>query len=171
MKIRAWLPLIACLSLDLAPTAGAERPASVPTTSHKGAAVTSHASGTFEVQVKPLPNDEKVPGLTVGRMGYDKQWKGDIEGTSKGEMMTVATSVDGSAGYVAVEHVTGTLAGRSGSFMLLHRGTMQGGAFSLDITVVPDSGTGQLIGLRGKLVIVIEGGKHSYEFDYSLSAA
>jgi hypothetical protein len=131
----------------------------------------SHASGTFEVKIKPLPTDEKVEGLTVGRMGFDKQWKGDIEGTSKGEMMTVGTSVEGSAGYVAVEQVTGTLKGRSGSFMLLHQGTMQGGAFSLTITVVPDSGTGQLAGLTGKLVIIITGSTHSYEFEYTLPEA
>jgi len=131
--------------------------------------VTSHAKGTFEVKVKPLPSDEKVAGLTVGRMSIDKQLAGDIEGTSKGEMMTADTSVQGSAGYVAVEHITGTLKGHRGSFTLLHMGTMKrGNDFSLTITVIPDSGTDQLVGLTGKMTITIVDGKHSYEFDYNL---
>jgi hypothetical protein len=115
--------------------------------------VTSHAKGTFEVKVKPLPSDEKVAGLTVGRMSIDKQLAGDIEGTSKGEMM----------------HITGTLKGHRGSFTLLHMGTMKrGNDFSLTITVIPDSGTDQLVGLTGKMTITIVDGKHSYEFDYNL---
>jgi Protein of unknown function (DUF3224) len=131
----------------------------------------NQAKGTFEVKVKPLPADEKVEGLTVGRMSIHKQLKGDLEGTSKGEMTTVGTSVPGSAGYVAVEQVTGTLAGRSGSFVLLHQGTMKGEAFDLAITVVPDSGTGQLEGLAGTMTIIITEGKHSYELDYTLPSA
>lgn len=135
----------------------------------KGVLVTGQARGTFEVKVTPLPNDEKVPGLTVGRMSVDKQLAGDIEGTGKGEMMTADTGVQGSAGYVAIEHMTGKLKGRSGSFKLLHMGTMKrGGEFNLTITVIPDSGTGQLAGLTGKMAIVIVDGKHSYELDYTL---
>jgi hypothetical protein len=134
--------------------------------------VASHASGTFEVKVKPLPNDEKVEGLTVGRMALDKQFKGDLDGTSKGEMMTASTSVLGSAGYVAIEQVSGKLLGRSGSFTLLHQGTMRkGGEFSLAVAVVPDSGTGQLVGLTGKMTIIIADGKHAYAFDYTLPDA
>lgn len=134
--------------------------------------MTSHASGTFEVKVKPLPNDEKVDGLTVGRLSLDKQFKGDLEGTSKGEMMAADTSVQGSAGYVAIERVSGTLRGRSGTFVLLHQGTMhRGGDFKLSIVVVPDSGTGQLASLTGTMAIVIMDGKHSYEFDYTLPEA
>jgi Protein of unknown function (DUF3224) len=168
MNKRAGLGLALCLSAAASAMAGAEQ-AVIHTL--KGSAMSSRASGTFEVQIKPLPNDEKVPGLTVGRMGFDKEWKGDLAGTSKGEMMTVGTSVDGSAGYVAVEQMTGTLKGRSGSFALLHHGTMKGGDFSLTITVVPDSGTGQLVGLSGKLAIIITDGKHSYDFDYTLPDA
>jgi hypothetical protein len=129
----------------------------------------SQAKGTFEVKVKPLPSDEKVAGLTVGRLSIDKEFKGDLEGTSKGEMMTADVSVEGSGGYVAIEQVTGTLAGRKGSFILLHHGTMRkGGNFNLTVTVVPDSGTGQLVGLTGKMAIIIADGKHSYEFDHTL---
>jgi len=131
----------------------------------------NQAKGTFEVKVKPLPSDEKVEGLTVGRMSIEKQLKGDLEGTSKGEMTTVGTSVPGSAGYVAVEQVTGTLAGRSGSFVLLHQGTIKGEVFDLAIIVVPDSGTGQLEGLAGTMTIIITQGKHSYELDYTLPSA
>jgi hypothetical protein len=131
--------------------------------------VTGQANGTFEVKVQPLPNDEKVAGVTVGRMSIDKQLAGDIEGTSKGEMITADTSVQGSAGYVAVEHMTITLKGRSGSFKLLHMGTMKrGNDFNLMITVIPDSGTDQLVGLAGKMTIIVADGKHSYEFDYTL---
>ena len=138
----------------------------------KGAAMTSQASGTFEVKVKPLPADGKVDGLTVGRVALDKQFVGDLEGTSKGEMMTAETSVEGSGGYVAIERVDGTLRGRKGTFVLLHQGTMKrGGDFKILIAVVPDSGTGHLVGLTGTMAIVIKDGKHSYEFDYALPEA
>lgn len=142
------------------------KPAAPPT---KGNPMTSLAAGTFEVKVKPLPEDEKVPGVTVGRMSIDKTFKGDIEGTSKGEMMTAATPVKGSAGYVAVEIVTASIKGKSGTFTLLHHATMkQEGDFRMNIVVIPDSGTGDLVGLSGKMEIIIEGGKHSYRFDYTL---
>jgi hypothetical protein len=161
--------MVLCLSWGLGSAATDAQTAAVAAKAMKGAAMTSHASGTFEVKLKPLPADEKVEGLTVGRMAVDKQFKGDLEGTSKGEMMTAETSVEGSAGYVAIERVDGTLRGRKGTFVLLHQGTMkQGGDFKLTITVVPDSGTGQLVGLTGTMAIVITAGKHSYEFDYTL---
>jgi hypothetical protein len=133
--------------------------------------MSSHGSGTFEVKVTPLPSDEKVEGLAVGRLSLDKQFRGDLEGTSKGEMMTADTAVKGSAGYVAIERFTGTLKGRAGTFTLMHLGTMKGADFSLTILVVPDSGTGQLAGLAGTFKIIIAGGKHSYEFDYTLPDA
>ena len=132
----------------------------------------SHARGSFEVKVAPLPTDEKVEGLTVGRMSLDKQFKGDFEGTSKGEMTTVDPNVQGSGGYVAIERLSGRLKGRSGSFTLLHHGTMRrGGEFNLIVTVVPDSGTRELLGLAGKMAIVVTEGKHSFEFDYTLPDA
>ena len=170
MKRRAGLTTVVCLLLGVCSAARGETPAIQ--TAQKGAAMASHASGTFEVKVKPLPNDEKVEGLTVGRMSIDKVFKGDLEGTSKGEMSTAEVTVQGSGGYVAIERVSGTLKGRSGTFVLLHQGTMKrGGDFKLSIVVVPDSGTGQLAGLTGTMAIVIQDGKHSYAFDHTLPEA
>jgi hypothetical protein len=135
----------------------------------KGTVMAGRASGTFEVKVKPLPADEKVVGLTVGRFGFEKWFEGDLDGTSKGEMVTVDTSVEGSRGYVAVERVDAGLRGRKGTFALLHQGTMQkGSGFKLTVIVVPDSGTDQLAGVAGTMTIIIADGKHSYEFDYTL---
>ena len=131
-------------------------------------AVMTRASGTFEVKVSPLATDDKADA-TLGRMSIDKQFHGDLEGTSKGEMLSAATSVKGSAGYVAIERVSGTLHGRRGSFVLQHSGTMTRGAPQLTITVVPDSGSGQLVGLAGKMMITMADGKHSYDFEYTLA--
>jgi hypothetical protein len=128
----------------------------------------ARASGTFEVKLTPQGTDDKAEGSTLGRMSIEKQLRGDLEGTSKGEMLTAGTGVKGSAGYVAMERVSGTLRGRSGTFVLQHSGTMTRGAPQLTITVVPDSGTGQLVGLTGTLAIKIADGKHSYEFEYTL---
>jgi hypothetical protein len=134
----------------------------------KGSIMTQRASGAFDVKLSPLPTEDKTEGATLGRMGIDKQYHGDLEAKSKGEMLTAGTSVKGSAGYVAIEKVSGTLKGRNGTFALQHSGTMTRGAPQLTITVVPDSGTGQLTGLAGKMTIKIADGKHSYEFEYSL---
>jgi uncharacterized protein DUF3224 len=133
----------------------------------KGPAM-NHASGTFEVKVVPQ-TDDKNADAALGRMTIDKQFHGDLEGTSKGQMLTGMTDVKGSAGYVAIEKVSGTLKGRTGTFILQHTGTMNRGEPHLTITVVPDSGTGQLAGLAGSLTIKIDDGKHSYEFEYTLS--
>ncbi len=138
---------------------------------HKRADVTKQATGTFEVKVNPEPPEDKAEGSTLGRMSFDKQFHGDIEGTSKGQMLTAGTDVKGSAGYVAIERVTGTLNGRKGSFVLQHSGTMSKGALQMSINVVPDSGTGALVGLAGKMTIIIAEGKHSYDFEYSLPDA
>jgi len=124
----------------------------------------SHASGTFEVQL--TPQDTGDPGL--GRMTLDKQFHGELEAVSKGQMLSAAGEVKGSAGYVAMERVTGTLHGKSGSFLLQHSGTMDRGTPSLSVTVVPDSGTDGLAGLKGRMAIQIDAGKHSYEFEYTL---
>jgi hypothetical protein len=132
--------------------------------------MSAHAAGPFEVKL--TPQDDKIdPGL--GRMTIDKQFHGDLEATSKGQMLTASTDVKGSAGYVAVERVTGSLRTpdgvRSGTFALIHRGTLTRGAPELSVTVVPDSGTGQLTGLTGKMNIIIAAdGKHSYDFEYTL---
>jgi hypothetical protein len=130
----------------------------------KEAAVTIHASGTFEVKLTPQPTD----AADLGRMSIDKQFHGDLEATSKGEMLSAMGTVQGSAGYVAIEKVTGTLKGRTGTFVLQHTGLMNRGTPQLTITVVPDSGTGQLEGLTGTMTIEIAGGKHSYGFEYVL---
>lgn len=124
-------------------------------------------SGTFEVKVAPLAED-KGEGSSLGRMSLDKQFHGDLEATSKGEMLTAMSEVKGSGGYVAVERVSGTLHGRKGSFALIHRGIMAGGKQELSLTVVPDSGSGELVGLAGKMDIKITDGKHFYEFEYTL---
>lgn len=106
---------------------------------------------------------------SLGRLALDKQLHGDLEGSSRGQMLTAMTAVDGSAGYVAIEKFSGVLQGRSGTFALQHSGTMAGGRQQLTITVVPDSGTGELVGLTGEMGIIIADGKHSYVFDYSLA--
>ena len=130
--------------------------------------MTMCASGSFEVQITPQAQDQ-AEGSSLGRMALDKQFQGDLVGTGKGEMLTAGTDA-GSAVYVAIERVTGTLHGRAGSFVLLHNGAMTRDSQQLTITVVPDSGTGQLIGLAGNLTINIVDGKHLYEFEYTLGS-
>ena len=129
--------------------------------------MTSRATGDFEVKLQPQPPDDPQHPVP-GRMSLDKQFHGDMEGTSKGQMLAAQTAVKGSAGYVAMELVTATLHGRRGTFVLQHTGTMNRGQPQLSVTVVPDSGTGDLTGISGKLAILIANGRHSYEFDYSL---
>jgi Protein of unknown function (DUF3224) len=135
----------------------------------KGADVTTHATGTFDVKVVTLPFEDAAAGSNLGRMSLDKQFHGDLEATSRGQMLTAATGVKGSAAYVAIERVGGTLNGRSGTFVLQHSGTMNRGALNLVVTVVPDSGTGQLAGLTGSMTIKIDNGKHSYDFEYAIT--
>jgi hypothetical protein len=129
--------------------------------------MTTRASGTFEVKLSPQVDGEEG-GASVGRMLIDKRFAGDLEATSRGQMLAARGCVEGSAGYVALEQVTGRLGGRSGTFVLQHSGTMERGAQSLSVAVVPDSGTGELEGLAGRMQIVIAEGRHSYEFDYTL---
>jgi hypothetical protein len=126
-------------------------------------------SGEFEVNLSPLDSyAQGAGGITLGRMSIDKTFKGDLAATSTGEMLTAMTMVQGSAGYVAIEQVTGSLNGIAGSFVLQHFGVMDQGESRLVLEVVPDSGTGQLTGLTGKMAIHIEGGQHFYEFEYEL---
>ena len=126
-----------------------------------------HASGTFEVKMMPQ-NDENISDPTIGRMSIDKQFQGDLDASSKGQMLAVRGDVAGSAGYVAMERVTGTLQGRTGPFALQHTGTKTRGVPELSVTVVPDSGTGELTGIAGKLIINVVEKKHFYEFEYTL---
>ena len=129
----------------------------------------TRANGTFEVKLSPQMSEDQAGGGAIGRMLIDKQFHGDLEGASKGQMLAHSAAVRGSAGYVAMEVVSGALAGRTGTFVLQHTGTMAHGSQQLSVTVVPDSGTGQLVGLAGSMTIVIADGKHSYEFDYTLA--
>ncbi len=124
------------------------------------------ANGTFDVTLTPQPLAGESP---IGSLSIDKAFHGDLEATSQGHMLAFNTPVKGSAGYVAMEQVTGALGGREGTFVLQHSGTMTRGAASLTLTVVPDSGTGELTGLTGSMQIIIEGGKHSYQFEYRLA--
>ena len=133
--------------------------------------MTTRATGTFEVKLNPQTTDGYAEENTLGRMTIDKQFHGDLEGTSKGQMLTAMSSVKGSAGYVAMERVTGVLHGRSGTFALQHTGTMNRNAPTLSVTVVPDSGTGELSGLSGSMTIDIADGKHSYIFEYIIAPA
>jgi Protein of unknown function (DUF3224) len=127
-----------------------------------------HAKGSFEVKLAPQTSPELQQGV-ISRMSIDKTFHGDLEGTSKGEMLATGSGSKGSSGgYVALEQVTGTLNGRKGSFVLQHNATMTNGVPNLSIIVVPGSGTDQLTGLSGKMNIVIAGGKHSYDFEYTL---
>jgi hypothetical protein len=130
----------------------------------------NHAAGPFDVKI--TAQDDKSEDPLLGRMTIDKQYHGDLEATGKGQMLTAGTAVKGSGAYVAIEKVDGTLHGRTGTFLLQHAGTMTQGAPQLVISVVPDSGTGQLAGIAGKMAIKIaEGGKHSYDFEYTLPKA
>jgi uncharacterized protein DUF3224 len=134
--------------------------------------LTKHAIGTFDVKMVPQPPDDKAEGATLARASGEKQFHGDLEGTAKGQMLTAVTDVKGSAGYVAIERITGTLNGRTGSFVLQHSGIMAHGTYQQTVTVVPDSGTGQLAGIAGKMTGTIDAaGKHSYDLEYTLPAA
>ena len=127
-------------------------------------------TGKFEVTTNPLDSyAQGVNGLNIGRMSIDKKFEGELDATSIGEMLSAMTPVKGSAGYVAVEQVLGHLSGKQGSFVLQHFGIMDRGSDRLILEVVPDSGAGELSGLKGKMTINIENGQHYYEFEYELS--
>jgi len=127
-----------------------------------------HAKGIFQVNLQPQPLSDPDADKALGRMSINKTFAGDLVATSKGEMLMAGTEVKGSAGYVAIERVSGSLNGLKGSFVLQHTGTMNRGTPQLSVTVVPDSGTGELVGLTGQLAIIIADGEHRYEFEYSL---
>jgi hypothetical protein len=126
------------------------------------------ATGPFEVKLNPEAISSVASATGLGRMSLDKKFEGDLIATSQGEMLAFRSAVPGSAGYVAMETVSGALHGRQGSFVLQHSSTMTRGVPEQCITVVPDSATGALTGLTGKLIIDIVDQQHSYRFDYSL---
>ena len=128
------------------------------------------ATGSFDVRLTPDGAPDVAPGSTLAGLTLEKVFRGDLEGTSVGRMLSAGTDVKGSAGYVAVERVVGSLRGRAGTFVLQHTGVMTRGTGQLSITVVPDSGTGDLTGLAGAMIIDITDGKHLYDFDYTLPA-
>jgi hypothetical protein len=128
----------------------------------------SVAKGTFSVEMKPQAEPAVADGVSLGRMSLHKRFEGDLVATSEGEMLTALTPIKGSAGYVAIERVAGTLGGRSGSFVFQHSGTMDAGDQRLSINVVPGSGTGELSGLSGRFTLRIADGQHFYEFEYTL---
>ena len=128
------------------------------------------AKGAFVVSMKPLAFEGADPEFKFGRMSIDKQISGDLTASAVGQMLSATTSTNGSAGYVAIERVEGVLNGKRGAFVLQHTGTMNRGAPSLAVTVVPDSGTEELVELEGEFKINIEEGKHFYEFTYHLPA-
>ena len=129
-----------------------------------------HARGTFEVQLAPLPADDDSAAGFSGRMSIVKQFAGDIVGTGQGQMLTAMTDQPNSAGYVAIETVVGSVGGKTGSFVLQHSSTMNRGEPRQSVTVVPDSGTGELAGLTGHLTIDIVDDRHRYDFEYSIEA-
>ncbi len=158
------------LSFSLGSAAYAQASAADSGAVKKEAVVTKKASGTFEVKLTPQPTADSGGAANLSRMSIDKKFSGDLEATSKGEMLAAGTGAPGSSGgYVAIERVSGKLSGRKGSFVLQHSGTMTRGVPQLVITVVPDSGTDELKGLSGKMEINIAEGKHSYIFEYTLA--
>jgi hypothetical protein len=132
--------------------------------------MSQRATGPFDVKVTPQKPDTQIArAANLGRLTIDKRFHGDLEGISKGEMLATQTEVPGSAGYVALERISGTLKGRAGGFVLQHSATMTRGTPVSSITVVPDSGTGELRGLSGKMTITVASdGAHSYEFEFNL---
>jgi hypothetical protein len=133
--------------------------------------VATHATGEFSVKLNPDGAIDKAAGSSLGRMTIDKQFSGDLAATSKGQMLTAMADVQGSAGYVAIERISGTLHGRSGNFVLQHSGTMSAAGFTQSITIVPDSGAGQLAGISGQMTIKIADKKHFYDLEYTLPDA
>jgi len=133
--------------------------------------MTRYAHGTFTVTITPLPAEEGIGDPSIGRMALQKVFEGDMTGSANGQMLAVRSDVKGSAGYVAMDRVAATLDGRSGTFALQHSGTMDRGAPQLRISVVPDSGTGELTGIAGTLDIEIRDGQHFYAFTYHLPDA
>lgn len=170
--VQAWRGAALVVGFGIiAPTATAQNnpsmnPPSAPTT-----ATDQVAKGSFTVQMKPQGEADAQAGVSLGRLSLDKVFEGDLTGTGQGQMLTAMTARPGSAGYVAIERVQGTLHGRQGTFVMQHSGTMTQGAQQLAIRIVPDSGTGALVGISGVFHLRLDGGQHRYELAYSLPAA
>lgn len=125
------------------------------------------ATGEFEVKMNQIENYASGKnGIKLGRISIDKTFTGDLDAISKGEMLNIMTSAQGSADYVALKQVEGKWTGKQGSFVLQHYGIMHGGDNYLKLEVIPDSGTGELKGISGKMAIIVKEGKHCYKFEY-----
>lgn len=165
--MKEWRAVVACMLLGFCgQVSGLQARAQSVSDSSKKESIVHHASGPFDVKVIP---QDKADDTGIGRMLLDKQYHGDLEATAKGQMLAAGSPAQGAGGYVAIEKVTGTLQGRKGSFVLQHTGTMSKAGVEMTITVVPESGTGELQGIVGKLTITIASdGKHTYDFEYTL---
>lgn len=172
MTKRPRARLAALAAMVMFPLAGtatrAHAGSTIPQSVSKGALVPAHATGSFDVTITPQPPDDNAASPSFGRMSIDKRFQGDLDGTSHGTMLTGATDATGARVYVAIERVTGTVRGRTGTFLLMHGGTMTRTAQHLSVTVVPESGTGDLAGLAGRMAITIVDGKHLYDFEYTV---
>jgi hypothetical protein len=156
--------LAAVLALGAAESAFAQS----TTPQQREYAVTQRATGSFEVRLTPQPVHEGAEGV-LGRQSIEKVFKGELAGTSRGEMLAYWSAETSSGAYVAIERFTGTIGGRTGSFLLVHKGIMErGGGPPLDITVAPASGDGELKGITGSMDIILEGGRHDYVFQFTL---
>jgi hypothetical protein len=133
--------------------------------------MTRRAAGSFDVKTAPLAGDDATASTLIGRYALIKQFHGDLEAASKGEMLAAGDPSSGNAGYVAIEQITGTLSGHHGSFALQHIGAMDHGNLKLSVTVVPGSGSDELTGISGSMTILNDSGKHSYEFEFTLPEA
>lgn len=160
--------LAACLCCVFAAASPVAAQSTVAATTIEDSTMRKTIRGEFDVKMLPQAPDTAL-GEAIGRFGLDKRFHGALDATSRGQMLAFRSAVEGSAGYVAMEQVDGTLDGRAGTFVLQHSGTMDRGAQRLDLNVVPDSGTGELVGLRGSMQIEIADGKHYYIFEYAIA--
>jgi hypothetical protein len=168
-KFGSAVPIVSLLCVSaFALTPGVEHSRILLPTLQKDSPMTQHATGQFEVKISPLETAFKFDDNPIARMSLDKQFHGDLEATSKGEMLSSGNPAKGAGGYVAMERVSGSLHGRNGTFVLQHEGTMSKGSYHMQVSVVPDSGTDQLAGLSGSMTIIIKDGKHSYDLTYTL---
>ncbi len=157
MTTHPFLALALALVTSLA--AGATNPGEAPM---------QHAKGEFEVQITPRELDGPTEDPGLSRLAIVKQLRGDLVGTGHGQMLASGGPPNPSGAYVAIERISGSLKGKQGSFVLMHRGTMDASGSEILVTVVPDSGTGDLTGIRGTFKILVEEGKHLYDFEYAL---
>jgi hypothetical protein len=161
------LPVLLLIS-QIGVTAARAQTPSTPAEAGKATTVSRLAKGNFDVKVSPISTADSMDTGGFGRLALAKSFQGDLVGTSVGQMIASSDGRSGSGGYVALEKVTGTLHGRTGSFVLMHNGTMTPKSMEMRISVVPESGTGELAGIEGSFKILIEGKQHFWEFAYTL---